>query len=67
VELEPARDDLTGDRIAGVERGERLSEQPECLVGVGRALAEAVRELDDVPGGGRRMQVVAQAEMRVLE
>ena len=67
VELEPARDDLAGDRVAGIEPGKRLGKQPERLVGVGRALAEAVGELDDVPGGGGRVQVVAQAEMGVLE
>ena len=67
VELEPARDDLARDRVAGVEPGERLGQQPERLVGVGRTLAEAVGELDDVPGGGGRVQVVAQAEMGVLE
>ena len=34
---------------------------------VGRALAEAVRQLHDIPRRGRRVQVVAQPEVRVFE
>ena len=34
---------------------------------VGRALAEAIRQLDDVPRRGRRVKVIPQPEVRVLE
>ena len=68
VQLEPARDHLA--RHLGrrrVEPRERLGQQPEGLVRVGRSLAEAIRQLDDVPGRGGRVQVVAQAQVRVLQ
>ena len=68
VELEPAGDHLAA-HLGGrrVEARQRLRQEPECLVRVRRALAESVRQLDDVPGGGGRVQVVAEPEVRVLE
>lgn len=68
MELEPAGHDLVRHTLRrGVERVQRLREQHERGMRIAALLAESVRELNDVPGRGRGVQVVAQAKVRLLE
>ena len=68
MQLIPARHQRTRDLVGRcVERGKALGQQLEGGVGIGAPLAESVRQLHQVPGRRRRVQIVAQAEVRILQ
>ena len=68
VEFEPARDRFARDRFRGrVERRQPLRQEHEGPVAVRVALAETIRQLHQVPGLRRGLQVVPQPQVGVLD